>query len=197
MAEKILVLASGGLDSSVVVALYKNLGYDVHILYIKYRNKNWDIEITKILGLMDKLDIPQSNFKTSSILLPWSNSSCIQNSTSDPANQYVEARNLVFASLAVSCAEALGINIVAMGILCPHIDYPDTYPEFLDTLDKLSSQFGVYVEAPLRQLDKDGVYKLALKLGLTLDDTHSCNLGDKPCGECLDCKLVEEFKNGV
>lgn len=59
--KKVVVLASGGLDSSVLLALYDNLGYEVHPLYINYGNRNTTEESSKLVGIITDLCIPSDN----------------------------------------------------------------------------------------------------------------------------------------
>lgn len=191
--RKVLVLASGGLDSTVVVALYKNLGYDVHLLYLPYGNINEKAETERLLKLREKFDIPAENILAIKLNLNYSNSSCIHK---DSTNPYVEMRNLIFISYAISVAEAKGIDEVAVGFIKTLDEYKDTTEEFVVMMNNLSvSTTGIEVKAPLKHLDKRGVYELGKKLGVSLTDVFSCNTpnGDKPCGECYDCVDIKQL----
>lgn len=189
--DKVLVLASGGLDSSVLVALYHSLGYDVHALYIDYNNKNKDIEYIKVMKLLRKLNIHESNLFTTTIYLPWSKGNCIKGKSGD--SSYVEMRNMIFLSLAVSCAEAKGISKVGIGCI-DAFEYSDTSKEFLSNFSiTTDASIGIKIEALLKNLTKQKVYELGMKLGIVLEDTHSCNIEEKPCGKCQDCKDVNSL----
>lgn len=194
--KKILVLASGGLDSSVVIALYKNLGYDVHVLYFKYGNVNSQAELNKLYNLCEKFNIPSSNRMIQSISLDWARGGALDGKDSDP---YVEMRNLIFLSYAISIAEAKEMDEIAVGFINSPMDYKDSSVDFLSNINVVSMEsIGVPVCSPLKGLDKVGVYKLGKKLGVNLKDTFSCNYSstDDPCGMCGDCldilKIIKE-----
>ena len=189
--DKVLVLASGGLDSSVLIALYNSLGYDVHVLYVDYSNKNLCMETNKLLRLLTKLGISHNNYNSTQVKLGWSNSKCIRGNTGN--SNYVEMRNLVFLSLAVSCAESLGISKVGIGCI-DAFEYVDTSRDFLSNFSITSqSSAGITVEALLKNLSKQRVCNLGEMLGVELKDTYSCNMGDEPCGECQDCSDIKQL----
>lgn len=194
--RKILVLASGGLDSTVVLALYKNLGYDVHLLYLPHGNLNEDAELKRMMAVVGKLEIPEEHTYVHEINLRYSNSSCIKE---DGGHPYVEGRNLLFISYALSIAETKGIDEVAIGFIQDPEDggYSDTNQQFLYNINAVSlSSSGIPVRAPLMELDKAGVYRLGKKLGISLEDTISCykpENGSKPCGVCFDCQDIKKL----
>ena len=184
--KEVLVLASGGLDSSIVLALYKNLGYKVHVLYLPYGNLNYTKEVESLLNVTKMLDIPRDRIHEVKLDLKHLNSGC---TGGDGNSLYVEMRNLIFASYAISLAESMGIDLVALGFINVPVGYSDTDEQFIFDLNNLSvNSVGIEVVAPLHHLDKVGVYKLGVKFGIKLTDTFSCNVSnDVPCGECLDC----------
>ena len=190
--NKVVVLASGGLDSSVLLALYKNLGYEVYPLYIHYDNKYVFEEIEKLKEVCKLLDIPSDNIWTIDAHFHYSRSSCV----ADGDNPYVEMRNLVFMSYAVSYAENIGAQTIAVGFIKVPVGYPDTSKQFINDFNIMSySAIGIEAKAPLMELDKTGVYKLGRKLGIGLKNTISCNTpkDGKPCGECDDCKDIKNI----
>ena len=185
--RKVLVLFSGGLDSSVVVALYANLGYDVDILYVDYGNINAITEKAKVQALCNKFSIYPSHIHVINQNLFWSKGGCIDK---DTQSTYVEMRNLIFISLATSMAESLDIDLVATGFIKAPAPYKDASEEFLFDINEVTSNSaGISITAPLMLLDKQGVYRLGKKLGINLKDTFSCNKSSnsKPCGVCPDC----------
>lgn len=193
MARKVLILASGGLDSTVLMALYKNLGYEVHVLYIDYGNINHNIEESKLADSCKQFNILKVNQTHMTITIPWSNSSCIDNGGKD---LYVEMRNLIFLANAISLAEAKEIDLVAIGFIKVPVGYSDTSLDFLANINQLSSEaIGVSVVAPLIELDKRGVWNLGNKLGVKLKYTFSCNKSssETPCGKCPDCLDISEL----
>lgn len=197
--SKVLILASGGLDSSVLLALYKSLNYDIYSLYIDYGNKNHVGELEHLAKIITKFNIEESHQLYHVLKIPWSQSSCIGGS----GEEYVEMRNLIFISNAISIAQAKGINKVAVGFIKMEDDgyYEDTSPRFIENLNRLALEScNIQVVAPLHNLDKLNVYRLGKKLGVSLKDTFSCNFSDgKPCGKCEDCLAIKEIikKEGI
>jgi 7-cyano-7-deazaguanine synthase len=186
--SKVVVLASGGLDSSVLLALYKNLGYEVYPLYIHYGNRNSSIETSKLSEILIKLDIPPEHIMELEINFPYSKSSCIKEAGD---NLYVEMRNLVFMSYAVSYAQSIEADIIAVGFIKVPVGYPDTSEQFISDFNLMSfNSTGIEAKAPLMKLDKVGVYNLGRKFGIGMKNTFSCNtpVDGKPCGNCPDCK---------
>ena len=183
---KVLILASGGLDSTVVIALYKNLGYDVHLLYLPYGNINQEAEMRKLAGIREKFDIEEDNFHTIPVNLSHSNSSSMKE---DGGVLYVEMRNLIFISYAISLAETLDIDEIAVGFIQALEPYRDATLDFVLRINDLAvNTSGIEIKAPLINLDKTGVYLLGEKLGVRLLDTFSCGRSaTKPCGDCYDC----------
>lgn len=192
MRNKVVVLSSGGLDSSVMLAHYKHLGYDVYPMYIDYGNNNIGEEMEKLLTVLSNLKIKNRLMHTN-IDLGWS-SSVINKGSSGSDGLYVNMRNLVFIANAVSYAESIEASKVAVGFIDVPAPYQDASPSFLDDINNtVINSCGIVVEAPLINLDKQGVYELGLKYNIALEDTISCNtpIDGKPCGICDDCKDIK------
>jgi queuosine biosynthesis protein QueC len=184
--KRVLVLSSGGLDSTVLLSLYKHLEYDVHALYIPYGNKNFQAECVKITKMCEKLDIP---LFTQVADFPYSESACLKG-IEDNERLYLEMRNLVLLSMAVSTAQSLDIDEVAIGLIGASSSYPDCSPQFINEFaTTVMNASGIVVSAPLINMSKYAVYRLGKKLGVNLKDTFSCNVSNnqKPCGKCPDC----------
>jgi 7-cyano-7-deazaguanine synthase len=196
--KKVLILASGGLDSSVLIALYSALKYEVHTVYFNYGNKNVNMENTKLLALLKKYDVHGANAHFVPLSITWSNGGCIDQSNS---NAYVEMRNLIFLSNAISIAEAYEIQEIAYGAIKIPDPYPDASEDFVERLDQLAmSTTGAHVVAPLINMTKQEVFDLALKLGIDLEETYSCNYpltNGEPCGKCGDCIDISRLKNNL
>lgn len=100
-------------------------------------------------------------------------------------------RNLVFMSYAISYAQSIDADLIAIGFIKVPVGYPDTSEQFISDFNTMSlNAIGIEAKAPLMELDKVGVYKLGRKFGIGMKNTFSCNTpkNGKPCGECPDCK---------
>lgn len=195
--RKVLILASGGLDSTVLIYLYKRLKYDIEVVFFDYGAVGNSLEIDKLKKLCAKLNITDNHIHIIPINLNWTNAKNMDNN-----NVYVEMRNLIFLSNAISLAESLKINKVAIGLITNTHYYPDSTPDFINQMDDLAiNSLGISVEAPLMNLEKQDVYLLGKDLGASLKETTSCfspTVNGEVCGECVGCRDVKEIiKMGV
>jgi len=187
---KIVSLASGGVDSSVMMTLLKKEGHELFPLFIDYgqlaREKEWAAcqSICRFLGLEPyRMDI--SGFGKS---IP----SGITDSKLDiEKNAFLPTRNLLFLTLGAAYGYSKIVNMIAIGLLSNPI-FPDQTVNFVQTAQKtigVALGTNVVILAPLISLDKRDTLRLARKYGLPLDLTSSCHLGgEKPCGKCISCK---------
>lgn len=191
--NKVLILASGGLDSAVLLKMYDALMYNVTVLsfdYGAYANK---VERQKLIEQCNHMK-NYTKLETLEIKIPWTHAK-----TMDVSEVlYIEMRNLIFLSYAVSLAEKENIPKVVIGVIKGAEGYPDTSEDFIARMNDLTlSSVGITVEAPLIGMDKSDVYNLAKSLGVKLRDTTSCfnphlRTGD-PCGKCLGCKEISQL----
>jgi 7-cyano-7-deazaguanine synthase len=114
---------------------------------------------------------------------------------------YVPARNTVFLSLALALAESIGARDLVAGMnVLDSSGYPDCRPEFVrafETVANLGTRAGAEggaftIHTPLMRLDKAGVIRLGVSLGVDYAITHSCYdpaPGGGACGRCDACRL--------
>ncbi len=112
---------------------------------------------------------------------------------------YVPARNLIFLSVAVGVAEARDLASVALGInALDYSGYPDCRPEFVASFAetaRLALKRGVEgrpveVLTPLIDRTKADIVRLGIELEAPLELTWSCYRGGtQPCGTCDACRL--------
>ena len=117
---------------------------------------------------------------------------------------YVPARNLVFLSLTLAWAEALGARDLFIGVnALDYSGYPDCRPEFITgfaQLAQLATKAGAEgrpftIHAPLQYLSKADIAREADRLGLNPALSWSCYdpLSDgRACGLCDSCRLRRE-----
>ncbi len=112
---------------------------------------------------------------------------------------YVPARNTIFLSFALSCAEAIGAQTIIIGAnALDYSGYPDCRPEYYEAFRKvaaLGTKQGVEdkpieILTPLINKTKAEIVKLGLSLNVPFELTWSCYKGGKnPCGKCDSCLL--------
>ncbi len=119
-----------------------------------------------------------------------------ENHDPDRPRGYIPSRNLVFYSIALSRAEASGAGAVVGGhTRGDAARFRDAGRPFFRGLESLAASGGyprVRVLTPLARLDKAGVVRLGLRLGVPLHLTWSCyGRGPRPCGRCPACRERE------
>ena len=210
--KKALVLFSGGLDSTTMLAMVKSDGYEITALTINYNQRHvseiefskkslsqlqinkqiiFDLDLSKIGGsaLTDDIPVP------------------IDSNDNIPTT-YVPARNTIFLSLASSFAERLNISDIFIGAnIIDYSGYPDCRPEFIKSFEKtinLGTKLGVEgshfrIHTPLIKMTKAEIIRKGHSLGVDYSLTLSCyNPTDSglACGKCDSCKFRKDgFKN--
>ncbi|MGW8157506.1 MAG: 7-cyano-7-deazaguanine synthase QueC [Desulfoprunum sp.] len=204
-----VILLSGGLDSTTVLAIADAEGYACHCLSFDYGQKQ-TVELAKAekiaarygakRHLILRLDLDRigGSALTDNIAVP---------KDGNPEQQgtipvtYVPARNTILLAHAVAWAEVLGAWDIFIGVnAVDYSGYPDCRPEFLAAfahMANLGTKAGISgaaqftIKAPLMYLSKAEIIKRGLSLGVDYSLTHSCYdpRGTKACGRCDACIL--------
>jgi 7-cyano-7-deazaguanine synthase len=202
---KVVVLLSGGLDSSVVAALAKSCGREIVALSIDY-GQSHAIELKKakqqarLLGLKEQLSLklPLDQI-ASGALVDGSRLNTKGLKTGKPSS-YVSFRNGVFLALAASLAEARGAEEIWGGWCGEDFGgYPDCRADFFEAMNeaiRLGSWAGrrgkpVRIVAPLASLSKAETLKLGLSLGVDFKNTWTCYAPKRgrACQKCDACRV--------
>lgn len=205
-SREAVVLLSGGLDSMVSAALAKESGFAINALTIDYNQRHRrEIEaarqIAQVLGarrhvilpldlrrfggsaLTDEIDVPKDGVGP------------------DIPVTYVPARNLVFLSLILAWAEAVGATDIFIGVnALDYSGYPDCRPEFISAFENIAALAtkagaegqGFRIHAPLQYLGKADIAREAARLGLDAGMSWSCydpQPSGMACGLCDSCRL--------
>jgi len=204
-AEKAIVLLSGGLDSSTCLYWAKSRGYSCRALCISYGQRH-SRELESARKIAQLAGVPLTHVKLG---LPWLAVSALVNSkkklpgtalskigSGGIPGTYVPGRNLLFASLAVSWADAENASAVILGPnALDYSGYPDCRPEFYRALSAAVSKgtaggAKIKILTPLIRMSKAQIARLARKLRVPLEYTWTCYAGGaRPCGHCDACKL--------
>ncbi len=114
---------------------------------------------------------------------------------------YVPARNTIFLSLALGWAEVLGAQHLFVGAnAVDYSGYPDCRPEYLRAFEAMANLATraaiegrrIEVRAPLVDLPKAAIIRLAADFGVDLAGTVSCYQPDaegRACGACDACRI--------
>lgn len=206
VGRKAVVLLSGGLDSMVVAGLAREAGYGLYALTIDY-NQRHRVELDSARGIAAQLGAQRH------VVLPLDlrqfGGSALTDDISVPKGgvgpdipvTYVPARNLVFLSLTLAWAEALGALDIFIGVnALDYSGYPDCRPEFIvgfAELAALATKRGdsgdrFTIHAPLQHLGKADIAREAARLGLDPGLSWSCydpQADGHACGLCDSCRL--------
>jgi 7-cyano-7-deazaguanine synthase len=201
-----VVLLSGGLDSSTVLAIARAEGYRPYALSVAYGQRH-DAElaaaarVARALGAVEhrvaRVDLGVfggSALTDEAIAVP-------ETPTEGIPVTYVPARNTVLLSVALAWAEVLGARDLFIGVnAVDYSGYPDCRPEFIaafEALANVATKAGVEgarfrVHAPLMHLSKAEIIRRGLELGVDYALTVSCyqaNEEGRACGRCDACRL--------
>jgi 7-cyano-7-deazaguanine synthase len=204
---KAVVLLSGGLDSTVCMAVARNAGYEVWPVSFDYHQRHSReldcarqvaayYKVNRHLVINTNMDaIGGSALTDCSVELPGGDIT-----RQDIPVTYVPARNLIFLSYALGYAEVLGADRIYIGVnALDYSGYPDCRPEFIGLFQQLADystkaavqdRRKIRVETPLISLTKKEIVLLGDKLKAPLELTSSCYAGkEAACGKCDSCLL--------
>jgi 7-cyano-7-deazaguanine synthase len=212
--SKAVVLLSGGLDSTTVLAIAKAEGHDVYALSFAYGQRHsWELECARVVaraGGANEHRIASIDLRafggsalTADIDVPKGRSP--EEMGSGIPITYVPARNTIFLSYALAWAEVLGSSDIFIGVnALDYSGYPDCRPEFIAAFERmanLATKAGVEgrqaltIHAPLISLTKAEIIRKGLELGVDYSQTSSCydpSPTGQPCGGCDSCVLRQK-----
>lgn len=210
--KKAVVLSSGGLDSTTVIAIAMSEGYDIFTLSFNYGQRHiFELEAARavseaanvrrhlvidcnmnIIGgsaLTDEINVPKNRIP--------------ENTGEDIPVTYVPARNTIFLSFALAWAEVLGASDIFIGVnALDYSGYPDCRPEFISAYEKMANlatkagvdrnSASIKIHAPLINMTKAEIIKTGQRLNVDYSLTHSCydpSPEGLACGACDSCIL--------
>ena len=180
---RVLVLLSGGVDSTV--ALYASLaaGDQVEALMVRHPAQPRG-ERLAARGIAADAGVPLREIDA-----PW-----LQARPGARPEGYIPHRNAVFFSVAAHVADAQGFDAVVGGQNREDAEgFPDAAAGFLSRLAALLGDGApggrrVAIRVPLISLSKREVVALGRRLGAPVDRTWSCyRAAGEPCGACTAC----------
>jgi 7-cyano-7-deazaguanine synthase len=205
-AKRAIVLLSGGLDSSTVLAIARARGFQCYALSVHYGQRHsaeLDAarQIAASLGArehrvmsVDLAGIGGSALTDAGVAVP-------ESPTTGIPVTYVPARNTLLLSLALGWAEVVGAADIFVGVnAVDYSGYPDCRPEFIEAfahLARLATKAGVEglpfrIQAPLIDMSKADIIRAGVELGVDFSMTVSCyqaGPGGAACAKCDSCRL--------
>jgi 7-cyano-7-deazaguanine synthase len=209
--KKAIVLTSGGLDSTTVLAMVRDAGYSLHCLSFDYGQRHrFELEAARRVALafnaVQHLIVPLDltsiggSALTADIAVPKERSP-EQMSRAIPVT-YVPARNTIFLSIALAWAETLPAEHIFIGVnALDYSGYPDCRPEYIEAFQAMANlatkaavegRLKIRIETPLIGMSKAQIIRTGSALGVDFSMTHSC-YDPSPrgisCGQCDSCML--------
>ncbi len=204
--KKAVVLMSGGLDSTTVLAIARSKGYACHTLSYNYGQRHCSElvasrALSSAMGAcvhkevsLDLGSIGGSALTDTRIAVP-------ESATSGIPATYVPARNTVFLAIALGWAEVLDARDIFIGVnAVDYSGYPDCRPQFIAAFEQLANiatkagveGHPVKIHAPLIALTKGEIIRVGISQGVDYSATVSCYQATEEglaCGRCDSCRL--------
>ena len=211
-SHRAVVLASGGLDSTVTAAIAKAEGCELFFVTMAYGQRHAvEVERARQVAAV----IGAANHLVMHLDLRAIGGSALTGSAAVPKDRadnerrqgipvtYVPGRNLIFLSIAAAHAEVVGASFIYFGAnVLDYSGYPDCRPEFIRAFEatvKEGTKAGtegnpLHVKAPLLMLTKAEIIRRGVELHVPFHLTHSCYdpVGDQACGRCDSCVIRRE-----
>lgn len=203
---KAITVLSGGLDSTVATAYFKDK-YDIQAITFDYGQRSAGMEIQSARAICKKLNIEHTVIE-----LPWLGNLGSSALTSDEEipeleldeldekelcdetarKVWVPGRNIVFTAIATSFAETSGAEKIIVGWdLEEAATFPDNSKKFLDAFNgvlEIGSIYDIEIKAPLINKNKKEIVELGIEVDAPLKLSYSCYMGRKKhCGICESC----------
>lgn len=210
MKKPAVILLSGGLDSTTVLAIAKSQDYDPYALSFRYGQRH-AVELESagrvaaaqgvqrhVIADID-LRVFGGSSLTTDIAVPKHDAA--DELSDEIPSTYVPARNTIFLSFALAYAETVGAQDIFIGVnALDYSGYPDCRPEYIaafQNMANLATKAGVEgqqltIHTPLITLTKAEIIATGLGLGVDYGLTSSCYDPDgsgNPCGHCDSCLL--------
>src|SRR3954452_1692625 len=211
MGKPAVVLRSGGLDSTTVLAIARDAGFEPSALSFRYGQRH-EVELDSARAVATAMGVKRHEILSVGLDV-FGGSSLTDDAMDVPIGRtsevigegipstYVPARNTVFLACALAFAEVLQAEDLFLGVnALDYSGYPDCRPEFIEAFERLANlataaavegRQRLRVHAPLMQMTKAEIVREGTRLGVDYSTTVSCYRADArgSCGECDSCSL--------
>lgn len=192
--SQVLLLASGGLDSTTVAYQLASAGVEVVPIFFDYGQHCVGVEWSRVNEVLPSDMQRPERFDISGIFRGSpSRLICEADLWTEEVKDddlYIPYRTMLFFAAAAARAQTVGILDVYTGFInSNHAKEIDCTATFMDSLDGLTSSIGpVRFHSPFRYSSKADVARAAAELGVPIGRTYSCQASAQfPCGACPNC----------
>ena len=198
---KAVILLSGGIDSTVLLADRVHAGDDCRTITFNYGQRNAHQEtdaadwIARHYGIQPQIiNLPIYISESSALIGP---GNIPDTHAEEPDTTTVPARNLVMLAIGAAIADQIGANAVMFGAndddAAGYLDCRHRFVTALDDAVNLGTSNGVTICAPYLSWTKTHIVKRGIELNAPLHMTYSCYRGKPiPCGHCGACQSRQE-----
>lgn len=211
--KRAVLLLSGGLDSTTLLALATSEGYAVHALSFDYGQRHAAElaaaeNVARRYGVVQhtiaKIDLRVFGDSALTADIPVPKDRDLDSGDPEIPVTYVPARNTIFLSYALAFAEVVGAGEIFIGVnALDYSGYPDCRPEFIAAFERMANlatragveakgEPAIRIRTPLIDMSKREIIELGLRLGVDYSITTSCydpGADGEACGRCDACQL--------
>ncbi len=201
-------LLSGGMDSTTLAYVAKDMGYDIIALHFTYgqrteaKERECAQKIAGLLGAREFVEISLEHFKKIGASSLTDESLPVEEYAGEEEgipSTYVPFRNANLLAIATSLAEARRAEAIFIGVQTgDYPGYPDCRPEFIEAFQRAvdlgtAADPRITLMTPFVRKTKVDIIRTGLALGVPYEETWSCyQNNDRACGVCSSCHYRRE-----
>ncbi len=199
--KRIVVIFSGGLDSTTLLYHLTSAGHKVKALSVDYGQRH-SRELQAAARICEVAAVEHRIVHLSGLASIFGDNALTEHATQIPAGEYgpstmavttVPNRNMILLAIATAWAIACEFDAVAFGAHSgEYTPYPDCRPEFAAAMNcatQLCDDRAIEVLSPFVSWDKSDIVRHGQELGVPFELTWSCYAGgESPCGQCATCR---------
>ena len=201
-------LLSGGMDSTTLAYVAKDMGYDIIALHFTYgqrteaKERECAQKIAGLLGAREFVEISLEHFKKIGASSLTDESLPVEEYAGEEEgipSTYVPFRNANLLAIATSLAEARRAEAIFIGVQTgDYPGYPDCRPEFVEAFQRAvdlgtAADPRITLMTPFVRKTKVDIIRTGLALGVPYEETWSCyQNNDRACGVCSSCHYRRE-----
>jgi 7-cyano-7-deazaguanine synthase len=167
-----LVLASGGLDSSTLIALAISTGARPRSLFVDYGQPSAAAEERAASRVSTALGVELQ---------------IVRYLGSPFSHGEIPGRNAILVHLALMELRAAGTVMIGIHAGTSYVDCSPAFVEVMRRSFDFHSGGKLQLAVPFVEWTKKQIFQLACELGVPINETYSCEAGNIPCGSCLSC----------
>jgi len=179
--NRVLVLSSGGIDSTACIKFYKNQKSRVYSLFIDFGQLSKTKELKASQKIAKYYKIPYSLIK-------------IKNNIQYGSGLLIGRNAFLLTTALINFKHDTGIIAVGVHSGTSYSDCSENFIHEMQAVFDIYALGCIRVGAPFLNWSKADIYNFSKKEKIPLELTYSCELGKKqPCGKCNSCKDLEKL----